>query len=111
MTTSLLFPELYYLIKAPKWSTETHNITLKYLALSRPRLCDSLSTNQIARLVNCYCYGVNVIEFLNQLKHIHLHIHVFFNKKLRTWASTESFLKVVDFLHYSEFLISSLKVP
>ena len=58
------------------WSTENHNITLKSLALFRPKLRDSLSTNQIAkaRSVNCYCYGVNVIEFsirLKNLKHSH----------------------------------------
>ena len=43
-------------------STETHNITLKNLALFWTKLRDSYSTNQIARLVNYYCYGVNVIE-------------------------------------------------
>ena len=43
--------------------TETHNITLKNLALFRPKLRDSYGTNQIARFVNYYCYGVNVIEF------------------------------------------------
>ena len=55
-------------------STETHNITLKSLALFRPKLCDSYSTNQIATFVNYYCYGVNMIEFsirLKNLKHFH----------------------------------------
>ena len=41
-------------------STETHNITLKNQALFRPKFRDSNSTNQIARFVNYYCYGVNV---------------------------------------------------
>ena len=36
----------------------------------RPKLRDSYSTNQIARLVNYYCYGVNVIEFSIRLKKI-----------------------------------------
>ena len=49
-------------------SRETHNITLKNLALFRPTLCDYYSTDQIARFVNCYCYGVNVIEFSIRLK-------------------------------------------
>ena len=49
-------------------STETHNITLKNLALFRAKLRDSYSTNQIARYVNYYCYGVNVIEFSILLK-------------------------------------------
>ena len=33
-------------------STETHNITLKNLALFRPKLRDFYSTSQIARFVN-----------------------------------------------------------
>ena len=37
-------------------------------------------------------------------------IHVFFGKKLKSWAITESFLKLSDF-EYSEFLTSFLKVP
>ena len=44
-------------------SSETHDITLKNLALFRPKLRDSYSTNQIVRFVNYYSYGVNVIEF------------------------------------------------
>ena len=51
-------------------STETHNIALKNLALFRPKLRDSYSTNQIARFVNYYCYGVNVIEFSIRLKEL-----------------------------------------
>ena len=47
---------------------ETHSITLKNLALVRPKVCNSLSTNQIARFVNYYCYGVNVIELSIRLK-------------------------------------------
>ena len=43
-------------------STETHNITLKKLALFRPKLRDSYNTNQIARFLNYYCYSVNVIR-------------------------------------------------
>ena len=55
-------------------SIETHNITLKNLALFRPKLRNSSSTNQIARFVNYYCYGVNVIEFsipFKNCKHSH----------------------------------------
>ena len=55
-------------------STETHNITLKNLAQFRPKLSDSYSTSQIARFVNYYCYGVNMIEFsigLKNWKHSH----------------------------------------
>ena len=48
-------------------STETDNITLKNLALFRPKLRDSYSTNQIARFMNYYCDGVNVIEFFIRL--------------------------------------------
>ena len=39
-------------------STETRN----NLAQFRPKLRDFYSTNQIARFVNYYCYGVNGIE-------------------------------------------------
>ena len=49
-------------------STETQNITLKSLALFRPKLRNSSSTYQIARFVNYYCCGVNVIEFWIRLK-------------------------------------------
>ena len=49
-------------------STETHDISLKNLALFRPKLCDSCSTNQIARFVNYYCYGANGREFSIPLK-------------------------------------------
>ena len=56
------FPVLFDLMMALQ-SIETHNITLKNLAIFRPKLRDSYSTNQIARFVNYYCYGVNVIEF------------------------------------------------
>ena len=41
-------------------SKVTHDITLKNLALFRPKIRDSYSTNQIARFVN-------VIEFSNRL--------------------------------------------
>ena len=37
--------------------TETHNITPKKLTLFGPKLCDSSSTNQIARFVNKFGYG------------------------------------------------------
>ena len=47
---------------------ETHSITLKNLALFRPKLRNSSSTNQIVRFVNYYCQGVNVIEFSVRLK-------------------------------------------
>ena len=43
-------------------STETHNITLKNLALFGAKPRDSYSTNQIARFVTYYCYGVDLIE-------------------------------------------------
>ena len=43
-------------------STETHNVTLENLALFRPKLRDSYSTNEIERSVKYYCCGVNVIE-------------------------------------------------
>ena len=49
-------------------SIETHNITLKKLALFKPKLRDSLSNNQIARFVNYYCCGANVIEVFIRLK-------------------------------------------
>ena len=49
-------------------SIEAHSITLRNLALFRPKLRNSSSTNQIARFVNYYYYGVNVIEFSIQLK-------------------------------------------
>ena len=52
-------------------STETNNVTLKNLALFRPKLRDSLSTNQIARFVNYFCCGVNVIELSIRLEHSH----------------------------------------
>ena len=55
-------------------ATETHNITLKSLALFRPKLRDFYSTTQISRFVNYYCYGVNMIEFsirLKNCKHSH----------------------------------------
>ena len=39
---------------------------------------------------------------------LYCRIHMFY-KKLRIWASTESFLKLSDF-EYSEFLTSFLKV-
>ena len=44
-------------------STETHDITLKNLAIFSPKLRNSQSTNQVARFMNNYCYEVNVIEF------------------------------------------------
>ena len=49
-------------------SRETHSITMKNLALSRPKLSNFFSTNQIARFVNYYCKRVNVIEFSIRLK-------------------------------------------
>ena len=55
-------------------SRETHSITLKNLALFRPKLSNSSSNNQIARFVNYYCDGVKVIECsirLKNRKHIH----------------------------------------
>ena len=71
MTMSLCFPVLFDLMMALR-STEAHNITLKNLALFRPKLRDSYNTNQIARLVNYDCYGVNVIEFSFRLKNLKL---------------------------------------
>ena len=50
-------------------SRETHSITLKNLALFRPKLSNFFSTNQIARFVNYYCDGVKVIEFSIRSKH------------------------------------------
>ena len=49
-------------------SRETHSITLKNLALFRPKLSNFFSTNQIARFVNYFCDGVKVIEFSIRLK-------------------------------------------
>ena len=49
-------------------STETHNIILINVTLLRPKNRDSDSTNQIARFVNYYYYGVDEIEFLIRLK-------------------------------------------
>ena len=49
-------------------SRETHNITLKNMALFRPKLRNSYSTNHIARFVTYYFYFVNVIEFSIRLK-------------------------------------------
>ena len=37
------------------WAIETYSITMKNLALFRPKLRNSSSTNQIARFVNYYC--------------------------------------------------------
>ena len=61
------FPVLFDLMMALQ-STETHNITLKNLVLFMPKFRNSCSTNQIARFVNYYRYGVNVIEFSIRLK-------------------------------------------
>ena len=58
----------------PLRSKETHSITLKNLALFRPKVRNSSSTNQIARFVDYFCYGVTVIEFsirLKNCKHSH----------------------------------------
>ena len=49
-------------------STETHDITLKNLALFSPKIRDSYSTSQIAKFVNYYAYGVNMIELSIRLK-------------------------------------------
>ena len=62
MTWVSCFPVLFDLMMALQ-SIETHNVTLKNLALFRPKLRNSLSTDQIAGFVNYYCYRVNVIEF------------------------------------------------
>ena len=67
MTISPVSPVLFDLMMALQ-SIETHNITLKNLALFRPKLRDSYSTIQIARFVNYYFYGVKVIEFSIRLK-------------------------------------------
>ena len=67
MMMSPCFPVLLDLMMALQ-STKTRNITLRNLALFRPKLRDSDSTNQIARFVNYYCYSVNVIEFSIRLK-------------------------------------------
>ena len=48
------FPVLFDLMMALR-SIETHSITMKNLALFRPKLSDFFSTNQIARFVNYYC--------------------------------------------------------
>ena len=56
-------------------STETHNITLKNVALFRPKLRDSYSTNQIARFVNYYCHGVKcnrIFDSIEELKTLRL---------------------------------------
>ena len=45
-------------------STETHNITLKNLALFRPKLRDSYSTNQIARFLN-YSAIVDLAKYIS----------------------------------------------
>ena len=52
------------------WSIETHDITLKNLALFRPKLRDSYGTNQIARFVNYYFYGEKVIEFFDSIEEL-----------------------------------------
>ena len=54
-------------LKIVLWSTKTR-ITLKNLALFRPKVRDSYSTNQITRFVDYDCYGVNVMEFSIRLK-------------------------------------------
>ena len=61
------YPVLFDLMMALR-SRETHSISLKNMALLRPKLSDFFSTNQIARFVNYHCYGVNVMEFSIQLK-------------------------------------------
>ena len=56
------------------WPRETHRITLKNLALFRPKQSNFFSANQIAGFVNYYCDGVKVIEFsiwLKNWKHSH----------------------------------------
>ena len=51
---------------------ETNSITLKNLALFRPKLRNSSSTNQIARFVNYYCSGINkfdrIFDSIEELK-------------------------------------------
>ena len=49
-------------------SRENYSITMKSMALFRPKLSNFFSTNQIARFVNYYCDGVKVIEFSIRLK-------------------------------------------
>ena len=76
MTVSLLFPCAHVLpdLMMALQSPETHNITLKNLALFRPKLRDSYSSNQITRFDNYNCYDLNVIEFsirLQNRKHSH----------------------------------------
>ena len=39
-------------------STKTHNNTLKKVAPFTPKLCDSLSTNQVARSGREQCYRI-----------------------------------------------------
>ena len=56
------FPAVFDLMMALR-STETHNTTLKNLTLLRPKLCDSLGTNQFARFVNYDGYRKNMVEF------------------------------------------------
>ena len=41
---------------------------LKSLALFRPYFRDSLSTNQIARFANCYCYGASLVKIFDLIK-------------------------------------------
>ena len=67
MTLSLLFPSALWLDDGASVNRDS-NITLKNLAKFRPKLCDSYSTNQIARFVNYCCYSLNVIEFSIRLK-------------------------------------------
>ena len=62
-------------------------------------LCDSRQISCLtAYLVIGFCHGTRGVA-----------IHVFFYKRLRNWATTETFLKLSDF-HYSKFLTSFLKV-
>ena len=54
------------------WPTEIHNITLENVALYRPILRHSLSTNQIARFGSEKCYRIfdsndAVDEILNKV--------------------------------------------
>ena len=67
LMTMSLSPVLFDMMMALR-AIETYSITLKNLALFRPKLRNSSSTNQIARFVNYYCQGVNVIEFSIRLK-------------------------------------------
>ena len=60
------FPVLFDLIMALR-STETHDITVKSLALFRPKILASRRTNHITRFVNYY--GVaNVIQFCDSIE-------------------------------------------